>query len=43
MIIIDVNYAFPEFGLIKDIFLIDSSFVAFEYQNYETLNLNPDF
>jgi len=42
MIITDVNDAFPVFGLIKDIFLIDSSFVAFEYQSYETLNLNPD-
>ncbi|CAG6022016.1 unnamed protein product [Menidia menidia] len=30
------------FGLIKDIFVIDSSYVAFEYQRYETLNLSPE-
>ncbi|KAL3970579.1 LETM1 and EF-hand domain-containing protein 1, mitochondrial [Sarotherodon galilaeus] len=42
MIIADVDGTFPVFGLIKDIFLIDSSFIAFEYQRYETLNLNED-
>ncbi|KAL7377556.1 hypothetical protein ABVT39_001233 [Epinephelus coioides] len=42
MIIADVDDTLPVFGLIKDIFLIDSSFVAFEYQRYETLNLNQD-
>lgn len=30
------------FGLIKDIFVIDSCFVAFEYQRYETLQLSPE-
>lgn len=42
MIIVDVDGAFPVFGLIKDIFVIDSSLVAFEYQRYETLNLSPE-
>lgn len=42
MIIVDVDDAFPVFGLIKDIFVIDSSYVAFEYQRYETLNLSPE-
>jgi hypothetical protein len=42
MIIVDVDGAFPVFGLIKDIFVIDSSYVAFEYQRYETLNLSPE-
>lgn len=42
MIIVDVDGAFPVFGLIKDIFVIDSSLVAFEYQSYETLNLSPE-
>ncbi len=42
MIIAGVDDTLPVFGLIKDIFLIDSSFVAFEYQRYETLNLNQD-
>lgn len=42
MIIVDVDGVFPVFGLIRDIFLIDSSFITFEYQRYETLNLSPD-
>lgn len=42
MIIVDVDDDFPVFGLIKDIFLIDSSFIAFEFQRYETLNLSPE-
>lgn len=42
MIIIDVDGTFPVFGLIKDIFFINSSVIAFEYQRYETLNLNQD-
>ncbi|CAM4572006.1 unnamed protein product [Leuciscus chuanchicus] len=42
MIIVDVDGAFPVFGLIKDIFVIDSSYVAFEYRRYETLNLSPE-
>lgn len=42
MIITDVDDTFPVFGLIKDVFVIDSSFVAFEHQSYETLNLNQD-
>ena len=36
MIIADVNDTLPVFGLIRDIFLIDSSVVAFEFQRYET-------
>lgn len=32
MIIVDVDGAFPVLGLLKDIFVIDSSLVAFEYQ-----------
>lgn len=43
LIIIDVDGTFPVFGLIKDIFLINSSFIAFEFQRYETLHLNQDF
>lgn len=42
MIIVDVDGAFPVLGLLKDIFVIDSSLVAFEYQRYETLNLSPE-
>lgn len=42
MIIADVNDTLPVFGLIRDIFLIDSSVVAFEFQRYETLNFNQE-
>lgn len=38
MIIIDELDNMPVFGLIKNIFVIDSSVIAFEYQRYETLN-----
>ncbi|XP_028297865.1 uncharacterized protein LOC114460021 [Gouania willdenowi] len=37
MIIIDLIDTLPVFGLIKNIFLIDSSVIAFEYQRYETI------
>ncbi|XP_062863880.1 uncharacterized protein LOC134325564 [Trichomycterus rosablanca] len=40
LIIADVNDTLPVFGLVKDIFLVDSSFVAFEYQRYETLHFD---
>lgn len=30
------------FGMIKDIFVTDSSFIAFEYQRYETLFFSSD-
>ena len=37
-----LHLSVQHFGLIKDIFVIDSSFVAFEYQRYETLSLSPE-
>lgn len=42
MIIVDVDDTSPVFGLIKDILVIDYSFIAFGYQRYETLSFSSD-
>lgn len=40
IIYVDVDGAFRVLEMIKDIFVIDSSFGAFEYQHYETVSKN---
>lgn len=42
LIITDVNGTLPVFGLIKYILVVDSSLYCFEYQLYDTLDLNRD-
>lgn len=43
LIVTKVNDNVPEFGLIQDILVVNSSFYCFEYQPYDTLHLNRDF
>lgn len=42
LIITSENETVPVFGLIKNIYVIDSLLYCFEYQLYETLGLNRD-
>lgn len=42
LIITSANGNVPVFGLIKNIYVVDSSLFCFEYQLYETLDLNRD-
>ena len=42
MIVSDVEDTLPVFGLVKDILIVDSSFVAFETMRYETLHFDKD-
>ncbi|XP_030579955.1 uncharacterized protein LOC115785156 isoform X1 [Archocentrus centrarchus] len=43
LIITSVSDTVPVFGLIKNIFVVDSSLYCFEYQLYETVGFNTDF
>lgn len=42
LIITSANGKVPVFGLIRNIYVVDSSLFCFEYQLYETLDLNRD-
>lgn len=42
LIIISTNGKVPVFGLIKNIYVVNCSMYCFEYQLYETLDLNRD-
>nr|XP_054587799.1 uncharacterized protein LOC129153069 [Nothobranchius furzeri] len=43
MILISANGLIPTFGLIKNIFVVNSVLYCFEYQVYETLGFNKEF
>lgn len=42
LIITSANGKVPVLGFIKNIYVVDSSLFCFEYQLYETLDLNRD-